>query len=184
MLQHLLSEKTLYLPNPRHPPHIRAVLAFAHHPWKLVGPQHQRGKQEVPSASGRALLGVQGRVIAPASPSGQFRVKIETPLSCQLGAHHSGVRGQEPTVRKRRSVMHDHNITVNLFRDEDSRIRTQDNATKKLESGRQVQSNNTTAVCACSVLVSSNAMIELPFHPQLYSELVRSPANHRRLLQY
>lgn len=86
LLRLLLPEKPLDLPDPRHPPHIWAVVGFPQHPWQLVGLEHQGGKQEVSAATSLAL---PRAVIPLASPLGQLAVEIETPLSGQLRAHHS-----------------------------------------------------------------------------------------------
>lgn len=89
LLRPLLPEMPLDFPDPSHPPHIRAVVGFPQHPWKLVGLEHQGGKQEVPPASAATSLAVCGAVISLASPPGQFTLQIETSLSGQLRAHHS-----------------------------------------------------------------------------------------------
>lgn len=55
------------------------------HPWKLVGPEHQGGEQQVPAA----LLALWRALILRASSPGQFAFEIETSLPAQLGTHHS-----------------------------------------------------------------------------------------------
>lgn len=55
------------------------------HPWKLVGPEHQGGEQQVPAA----LLALWRALILRASSPGQFAFQIETSLPAQLGTHHS-----------------------------------------------------------------------------------------------
>lgn len=85
LLRLLLPQKPLDLPDPRHASHIRAVVGPPQHPWKLVGPEHQGGEQQVPAA----LLALWRALILRASSPGQFAFEIETSLPAQLGTHHS-----------------------------------------------------------------------------------------------
>lgn len=87
MLRLLLPKKPLDVADPRHASDIRAGAAPAQHPRELVGLEHQGGEQEVSAA---APLALGQRVIPLASPPGQLAVQIETSLSGQLRAHHSG----------------------------------------------------------------------------------------------
>lgn len=114
LLQLLFPEKPLYFPDPRHPPRVGAMVPFPQHPRQLVGLKHQGGEQEVPSASARAPLTVRGHVIPLTSPLGQFGVEIQTSVSGQLGAHHSGVRGRVAAAKERVSTTYSQNITLNL----------------------------------------------------------------------
>lgn len=86
LLRLVLPQKPLDLPDPRHPPHIRAVVGSPQHPRKLVRPEHQGGKQELPAGP----LALRRRALFPRpSPPGQFAFEIETSLPAQLGPHHS-----------------------------------------------------------------------------------------------
>lgn len=81
----VLPQKPLDLPDPRHASHIRAVVGSPQHPWKLVWPEHQGGKQQLPAAP----LALCRALALRASSPGQFAFQIETSLPAQLGTHHS-----------------------------------------------------------------------------------------------
>lgn len=84
LLHPLLPEQPLDLPDPRHPPDVRALVGPPQHPRQLVGPEHQGGEQEVSAAT---FLALRAQITSLAPSFCQFALKVQTSLSGQLGAH-------------------------------------------------------------------------------------------------